>query len=270
METAKPSISFSQSPPEAGRFTWRGLWLAVCAGLVLGAVWAWVGDVAQMYFAPAIVFPLLLGTIVGSAMIGVVRFAGIGHRPTILAVVVLSAAITTVGLHYQNYRTTYDAHRAAPGLSGFAQQMHPSFGEYLQAQAERGRPLPYGYVARGAAAWLSWAIDALLIVAAAVLVTLPALKSPYCNECKTWYRAVRGAKLDQATARRLAERFGVDEIGRLQSPRFRLSACQGGCGPTRCELSWEESDGSVAMVRVWLDPAGRNEVAAILDGLESS
>ncbi|MCE5301489.1 MAG: hypothetical protein LLF97_00080 [Planctomycetaceae bacterium] len=223
-----------------------------------------------MYFAPAIVFPLLLGAITGLTIVGFIRFAGIGHRPTILSAVVLSAAIATVGLHYQHYRMTYDEHRTASDLAGFAQQLRPSFAEYLQAQAERGRPLPYGYVARGAMAWITWAIDALLIVAAAVLVTLPALRSPYCNRCETWYRTVRGAKIDQTTARRLAERLGVDEIGRMQSPRFRLSACQGGCGPTRCELSWEEPDGSVAMVRVWLDPAGRNAVAALLDGLESS
>ena len=124
-------------------------------------------------------------------------------------------------------------------------------------------------MAQGWLAWLSWAIDALLEIVGAVAVTIPAMRVPYCNRCGTWYRTIRGGKIDVPTALRLAELLGVDEIGRFRSPRHRLSACQGGCGPTRCELSWEEPDGTVDLVQVWLDAAGRNQVAAILDGLES-
>ena len=143
----------------------------------------------------------------------------------------------------------------------------PAFGEYLRAQADRGRPLFGPYVAKGWAAWLTWAVDAMLTLAAAVAVTIPAFRVPYCNRCRSWYRTVRNGKIDVPTARRLAETCGVDEIAGLHSPRYRLSCCQGGCGPTRCELSWEEPDGAVDLVRVWLDAEQRNQVAAILDEL---
>ena len=91
-------------------------------------------------------------------------------------------------------------------------------------------------------------------VVGAVAVTIPAMCVPYCNRCGTWYRTIRGGKIDVPTALRLAELLGVEEIGHPRSPRFRLSACQGGCGPTRCELSWEEPDGAVDLVHVGSTP----------------
>ncbi len=122
-------------------------------------------------------------------------------------------------------------------------------------------------MAKGWVAWLSWAVDTLLVVAAAVAVTLPALRAPYCNRCGTWYRTIRNGKIGVSTGRRLAELLRVEEIGNPRSFRYRLSACQGGCGPTRCELSWEEAGGALNLVQIWLDATGRNQVAAILDGI---
>ena len=71
--------------------------------------------------------------------------------------------------------------------------------------------------------------------------------------------------MDLSMARRLAELVRVEEVGESRSFRYRLSACQRGCGPTRCELSWEEPGGALNLVQVWLDAAGRNQVVAILD-----
>jgi len=209
------------------------------------------------------------------AIVGLVRFAQIGHRPTILLAAVLAAAVTAAGQHYLNYLAAYHwRHPAvdaglAPGqdLSALVREMAPSFGEYMQAQAQRGRLLLSGYVARNWVAWLSWAIDALLVVAAAVAVTIPATRVPYCNRCGSWYRTIRSGRIDVLTARRLAELVGVQEINHPRSARYRLSCCQGGCGPTRLELSWEEAHGAVDLARLWLDPAARNQVATILDGL---
>ncbi len=156
---------------------------------------------------------------------------------------------------------------AGQDLSALARELAPSFGEYLRGQADRGRPLLGDYVAKGWAAWLSWAVDALLTAAAAVAVTIPAFRVPYCNRCGTWYRTVRNGKIDAPTARRLADTCGVEEIAGLRSPRYRLSCCHSGCGPTYCELSWEESNGAVDLVRLWLDAEKRGQVTAILDEL---
>ena len=277
MECPQDPIPLPPAPTEKGNFTWNGLLLAILIAPLFGLIGAWVAEVAQSYFAPMILFPVLLGVFAGLSIVGLVRFAQIGHRPTILLAAVVTAAVAAAGQHYFGYLATYywvgpsvDTGTATrQDLSALVREMTPSFGEYMHAQARRGRPLFEGLVAQGWMAWLTWAIDVLLVVTGAVAVTIPALRVPYCNRCGTWYRTIRSGKIDLQTALRLAEQVGVDEIDHPRSPRYRLSACQSGCGPTRCELSWEETDGAVSLVRVWLDPAGRSQVAAILDGLES-
>lgn len=272
MEGTQESIRLLPAP-ERGSFAWKGLLLAILVCPMFGLIWAWAAEGAQWYFAPLILFPVLLGVVVGVTVVGLVRFTQVGHRPTILLAAVLTASVAGIGPHYFSYLAAYDRAGSAMGadasssadVAALVRQMKPSFPHYLDAQARRGRPLLHGYVAKGWLAWLSWAVDALLVVAAAVAATIPALGAPYCNRCRTWYRAVRSGRMDRSMARRLAELVRVEEVGAPRSFRYRLSACQGGCGPTRCELSWEEGGGALNLVQVWLDAAGRNRVVAILD-----
>ncbi len=258
-----------------GRFTWGGLLLMIFAAPLVGLAAAWISNVGQSYFAPIFLFPILVGMFVGLCIVGLVRLAQVGHRTTAIFGGLLAAIVAVVGQHYIAYLLTYWAPSAidpsaVPGrdLSPLLWKMAPTFTEYMSAQALRGRPLLHGYLAQGWAAWLTWSVDAILLMAAAVVVMAPALRVPYCNRCGTWYRTVRSGKIDLPTALRLAELIGVEEMDNPRSPRCRLSACQSGCGPTRCELSWEESPRSIAMVRVWLGTAGRNEVVTILDRVE--
>ena len=267
---------FSVPPPDqGGQFVWKGLILAIVAVPLVGLLLAWTGHVAQGYFAPVILFSVLLGIFSGVATVWLVRLTEIGNRPTIVATAVLTAAVAAVGQHYFDYLAMYQWSRppidssvsSGQDLSALVREMAPSFGQYVRAQARRGRPLWSGYVAQGGYAWLSWAIDALLVVAAATAVTIPATRVPYCNRCRSWYRTIRSGRIDVPTARRLAALAGVEELNHPRSARYRLSSCQGGCGPTRLELTWEEPNGAVDLVRQWLDPAARSHVAAILDGL---
>ena len=275
MESAHDASPLPQSLNQRGRFAWSGFLLAIVIAPVFGVIWARIAEVAQFYYAPVFLFPILLGVLTGLTIVGLVRFAQIGHRPTIVLATVLAAAIAGAGQHYFAYLNAYHGAEPSVGTSTSSEQdlselirgMTPSFGEYMRAQARRGRPLVADYVARDRIAWLTWAIDVLLVVAGATAVTIPAICAPYCNRCGTWYRTVRGGKIDAPTAMGLAQLAGVDEMDHPRSPRYRLSACQGGCGPTRCELSWEEADGAVVLVRVWLDSEGRKEFAAILDAL---
>ena len=277
MKPAEKPIPISPAPSMEGRFSGNGLLLTLLIAPLFGLVWAWAADVAQFYFAPIILFPLLIGVFAGLSVVGLVRFAQIGHRPTIVLGAVLTAVVAAAGQHGFGYLNAYvwaePLGRACPmidrDLSSVLSEIRPSFGEYMDAQANRGRPLPGGVTARGGVAWLTWAIDAILVIAGAVVVLIPAVRVPYCNRCGTWYRTVRGGKIDLETAQKLANQIGVEPIGHPRSARYRLSACHGGCGPTRCELSWEESIGSVDSVQIWLDAAGRSHVVAILDGLES-
>ena len=275
MECPQDPIPIVPPPAEPGRFSGKGLLVALLVAPLIGLAWAWTGQVIQGYFAPIILCPLLLGISVGAVVVGLVRIAQIGNRPTIVLATVLAVAVTTAGEHYCAYLSAYYWPRpsvetnlaAEQDLSAVMRQMAPSFGQYMQAQATRGRPLLFDFVARGRVAWLTWAMDGLLILAAALAVTIPATYVPYCNRCGSWYRTIRSGRIDAVTARRLAALVGAEEINHPRSQRYRLSACLGGCGPTRLELSWEEADGAVDLARLWLDPAVRNQVAAILDGL---
>ena len=269
-------ITPAAPPAEAGNFTWSGLLTAIVAAPLFGLIWAWAAEVAQCYAAPVILFPLLLGVLTGLTVVALVRLTQIGHRPTILFATVLAAVIAAVGQHGVSYLNAYywrnpvvEGPMAGQDLSPLLNNMRPTFGQYLERQAERGRSLPWGFTAKGVAAWASWAVDVVLAVIGAVAVMIPAMRVPYCNRCGTWHRTVCGAKIDVATGLRLAQLLGADNVGPIRSPRYHLSACHGGCGPTRCDLSWEDADGAINLVQVWLDAAGRHRVAAILDQLEA-
>jgi len=285
------AIEHPAAPPTPGRFSPVVFLLALVVAPAVGLVWAWAAEVVQFYVAPFLLFPIVVGVFTGLTVVGATRFAQIGHRPTVLLAAVLAAAVAACGQHYLHYLSTYSrvlppsslaatAEDAAPGAGGslgraelaqtlgaLQKELTPSFGKYMLAQAKRGRPLFGGHIATGWAAWVAWSVDVLLTLAAALAVTLPGIRVPYCNRCGSWYRTIRNGKIDVPTAQHLAEVCQVDELGDVHSPRYRLSCCQGGCGPTRCELSWEEPSGAVDLVRVWLDSEQRNQVAAILDGL---
>jgi hypothetical protein len=274
------AIDQSNAPPGPAGFSPAALLLAIAVSPVVGIIWAWIAETVQFYVAPFLLFPLLVGVFTGLTLVGLTRFAQIGHRPTILAAVVFAAAIAAAGQHYLHYLSTYSrpvvrsdsgkpiiSEEAAQWISDIRREMTPSFGKYMLEQGRRGRPLPGGYVAKDWAAWLAWIVDVLLTVAAAILVTIPGIRVPYCNRCRTWYHTVRNGKIDVVAAQRLAEICKTETLPDCHSPRYRLSCCQGGCGPTRCELSWEEPSGAVDLFRVWLDGEQRNEIAVILDGL---
>ena len=148
-------------------------------------------------------------------------------------------------------------------------EVAPSFGQYVQAQAHRGRPLWSGYVAQGWVAWLSWAIDALLVVAAAVAVTIPAMRVPYCNRCRSWYRTIRSGRIDVLTAQALWPNWWASRRSIIPArTRYRLSRLPGRLRPDaaancrgRKPTAPSTSCGSGST------PATRNQVAAILDGL---
>lgn len=292
METMPPRDQPEPPPIPAGRFSPGKFCLGLALGPLVGLLWAWVAQETQSYVAPFVLFPILVGVLVGLTIVGTARFAQSGHHSTIVLSVVLAAVVATAGQHYLSYIVyvaRYSSDKAgekedndlssktdtsttadgSPGqdLSALARKLAPSFGEYLVAQANRGRPVVGHYVAKGWVAWLSWVVDAILTLAAALAVTIPAFRVPYCNRCRTWYRTVRNGRIDVPTAHRLAETCDINEITGLRSPRYRLSCCHTGCGPTFCELSWEEPDGAVALVRFWLDAERRNEVTAILDEL---
>ena len=281
MDNGRPEIE--ASPPGAGRFSWgqAAVWLAVVP--LLGLLAAKVAVTTQFYFAPLGIFPLLVGAGLGGMLVALLRVAQVGHRQTLWAGAVLAGGMAVFGQHYLDYLGEREArlHRqenagdaigklrgAFPGLLESHRIDPPeSFVAYMREQADQGRPLTSQWTVRGTAAWITWAVEAALTLVATMAVMLPALRQPYCNRCRSWYRTVRSGRVPAAGAQRLAEAAGVCLEMPVKSGRYRLSNCSSGCGPARIELSWETLAGDTFLSTVWLDVDRRGHVGRALDEL---
>jgi hypothetical protein len=279
MTTGRDTTPDSSAAVGSGRFLWRRLLLCLTVSPALGAGAAWAAVVAQEKFAPLVIFPLVVGVGLGAMVVALIRLSHAAHRPTVLLATVLAVALAVVGQHYLAYR----AHRQRfeqdtarlqriraeyPQLPSRRQPTSPpSFLTFLSAQAQRGRDMQLGgLVARGWAAWVSWAVDALLVLLAALALVVPALWLPFCNRCKSWYRVTRSARLDGEAVQRLATLVPVRRNGQsLVSVRCRLLDCSQRCGLTSCESAWRTSEGDTVSMQTWLDDEGRERVTRVFD-----
>lgn len=251
--------------PEPARFRLLPLlvWLPAC--LVCGLAVAWLAVIAGDYFAPFLLFPLLVGAVTGAVVTAMVRVSQIGHRVTILLGTLVAGLSVIVGQHYFTYLAAYRP--AAKDVQAFqkAAPLTPSFREYLAKTAERGRGVN-GHNFQGATlTWLSWLFDGLLILGASVAMTTLAARQSYCNRCGSWYHTTRSGRLDHESATELTQAVGVALPADLVWTRYRLATCKSGCGPTSLTLYWEDAAGRVWSQRVWLGSDLRRQVTEMLD-----
>ena len=276
MKTSREAALDGSGPVGGGRFAWRScaLWLPAC--VILGVGVAWTAVVAQGYFAPFIIFPLLVGVGLGALIVGLMRFGQVGNRFTVLLGTLLAMAVTIVGQHYISYLMAYRwpwqevTTRQHPGqdLSGLANVWIPSFPEFMRGQAARGRPPLTDYVGPAAVVsvtWALWAVDGLLVMAAALAMVVPAVRQPYCNRCRSWYRVIRSGRIDALTTTRLAELAHICLDEQPSSTRYRLLNCQEGCGATGFALFWQEPRGPAFSAQTWLDAECRDRMVQVLD-----
>jgi len=277
MDAEHESIRSLSGPAGGGRFGWGKLALWVPACLLLGALVSRASVVAEAYGRPFLLFPLLVGVGLGAMTVGMMRLLQVGNRPTILLGTVSAAAVTVAGQHYFGYLAAWEAYHQQAAKVEMARQAFPdavkgrissppaNVFEFLREDAAAGRPLPGGYVARGWGAWASWAVDGLLVLATTLAMVIPAGRQPYCNRCRSWYRVNRSGRIDVPTAGRLAQIAEVAPAEQPTAARYRLLNCNGGCGPTGFELSWDKSPSGTSSVRLWLDPERRNQMVQVLD-----
>lgn len=277
MRIPREQSAEQSGPSGGGPFSWRGLAIWLPCALILGTLTASVAVDAQFYFAPLVIFPFMVGVGLGGLLIGLMRIGQVGHRPTIIFGAILAVSIAVVGQHFICYLSARDselkqsplldkARQAFPELAARHLQTPPaSFLEYMCRQADRGRPLLFGYSARGWIAWISWGIDGLLVLTGTGVVLIPAVLLPFCGRCQTWYRSIRGIRISVTAIKQIGQIVGVEPIEHLKSARCRLICCHSGCGPTGCELYWEDTAGDTFFSRVWIDADKRNLVMEALD-----
>ena len=224
------------------------------------------------------IFPLLIGVLLGAMVVGAVRVTQVGNRSTIVVGALLAGAVAVVGQHYFQYLETYEEESRPAEAFRLAAQKYPdeligqppqppgSLAEFMTRQAKRGRKMGlFGYTAQGAMAWVSWAVDGLLVLAASMAMVIPATRQPYCSRCLSWYQVTRSGRVDVAVARRIAQLAEVAESEEARSARCRMLNCHGGCGPTALELVWHESGGKAVLVQKWLEPELRRSIDEVLD-----
>jgi hypothetical protein len=268
----RSAVEFS---PRGTFVAWQGLvWLL--AALLLGAAVARAAAWAEHVRAPLLIFPLIVGCGLGLLLTAVMRLANVGHRPTLIVGTVLAAVIATAGQHYVHYRDYAEARasflsqkRDNATLAQFQELMpdaSPGFVDYLRRQARLGRAITADYSLRGAAAWASWAVDGLLLAAAAVATVYVFSRDPYCRACRSWYRPVRSGRVDGDTAARLAKAAGLMIEQPIAAARYRLSHCASCCGPARLQLAYGDEHGNTRHSEAWLAAAERDGVTKALDG----
>jgi hypothetical protein len=204
------------------------------------------------------------------------RVCQVGNRPTVLLGTVLAALAAVVSQHYVGYCLAYrealkDAQTYRLARLAFQDEVlgempvpPGGFLEFLRWRAARGFQL-LGRNVRGPLVWLVWTADAVLVLAAALALVVPALKRPYCDRCRSWFGTTRRGRIDPATARTLAALVEAELPDEIASARYRILACQAGCGPTGMELRCARADGARSSARVWLDAERRSHVVRALD-----
>lgn len=143
----------------------RSLIWFVCGAASTAAI-AWIAfHLQQEGFAPAILFPLLVGTAVGVAALAARRLTGVPRLRLAVAASLVWGLLAVAGQDYIGHRRRVRLHdeqlaRQAPAASvalAGTPDLRPGFGGYLLGQARR-EPV-----------W--WPLDLALTAVAAALVT---------------------------------------------------------------------------------------------------
>jgi hypothetical protein len=261
--------------PRRGRFVASQALIWFVAALLLGAVIARAAVWVEHVRAPLVIFPLVVGAVLGCLLVAVMWTMNIGHRPALFVGAALAAIVAGAGQHYFHYRDYLDARAIALAeqseKNGLFQQFQemapaaPSFPEYMRRQASLGRVITADHELRGAAAWASWAAEGALIVTAAAVIVYLFGRSPYCPDCRSWYRPVRRGRMDGETAARLVGAAGLEIEQPVAAARYRISQCASGCGPARLQLACDDGRGYTRHGEAWLAAAEREEVTRLLD-----
>jgi hypothetical protein len=262
------SSAAAPNPRPVGRFVVVQAFIWILAAPVLGAAVARLAVWVQSFRAPILIFPLLVGCGLGLLLVGLMRMGQIGHRATIWSGTMLAVAVAVAGQHYFSFLNFEDALAAKKpqGLSADAfEAASPDFARFMQHQAAKGRPMIKEYTLRGAAAWASWAIDALLVLFAASTIIHLACRAPYCSVCRSWYRTTRAGPLAADRVWQIAETVSLPIGEPLGTAQYRLSHCVRGCGLNRLELACR-GQAKTEVVEAWLSAAQRELVMRVLDG----
>jgi len=270
--------SVAQPPDRPARFSATRAALFAGWAAAAAVIVALLAEIVQndLRWAPLVLFPAVIGVILGGALVGIARVTQTGHRPTLFAAALAAAALAVAGQHYFTFRN-HGVDSAAGLERAKLRAAFPEMADRLAVPAEewlgfmrdaaaRGRSLPGGWIARDGWAWATWAADGAILILATMAMMATASRLPYCGRCGTWWRTIRGGRWAAPEAGRLVAAVGVEYPPEaVAAVRYRLTSCRGGCGPFGLKLLWRDSAGCDYSCDLWLNAAGRDQVMQLAD-----
>jgi hypothetical protein len=273
MSSVAPITQEVLPPPPRFRFLPAARYFLLAFLLPICLTWP-IAKVAQNW-APWLVFPLLVGGLVGVIGLKAAMHLNVGHRATIYGVTGLAACAVAIWLHYFQYLYASDPkssselemfRNAFPEMGYSGRPTH--FLEFLNRMARAGRPLPFGMIARDGWAWASWGLDALLIIGGAMGVIRFGTHPPFCAKCQSYFRITRRESLREEQVARLSEMFSWG-LSPGDIAEYEHFTCKGQCHEDLAQFFIRPKLGR-GMIRreLWFDRAERALVFQVLDQSE--
>lgn len=171
---------------------WQRLvcWLPPALGLAVAIAWGSLQ--VEPYFALWLVFPALVGAALGAGLASLAHLCRLADLKLLITGTLAAVLLCVAMQHWIAYRQVVELFRqreaallakapAAGVLALAAEQPPASVWQFLHDDAAAGRVLFGGWRAQDAACWLSWGLDAMLVLAAALAMIMlwrPQLPGP--------------------------------------------------------------------------------------------
>jgi len=167
-----------------------GFWFPPALGHAL--VVAWASLLVEPYFALWLVFPALVGAALGAGLAWLARFCRLADLKLLVAGTLTAGMLCVAMQHWFAYRQVLEQFRQreaallakaplAGALALAGEQPPANVWQFLREDAAAGRVLVGGWRAQGVACWLSWGLDAMLVLVAALAMVFlwrPRLPGP--------------------------------------------------------------------------------------------
>ncbi len=129
MNAVNDSALKLSGPSGGGPLSWPKLAIWLPGSLICGAIVARAAVDAQFYFAPLLIFPLLVGLGLGGLLIALMRIGQIGHRPTIIWGTILAVLLALFGQHFFSYLSIRNSPSEQTPLVVKVRQAFPEIGD---------------------------------------------------------------------------------------------------------------------------------------------
>ena len=167
-----------------------GFWFPPALGHAV--VVAWASLRVESYFALWLVFPALVGVVLGAGLAWLARFCRLADLKLLVAGTLAAGMLCVAMQHWFAYRQVLEQFREreasllakaplAGALALAGAQPPANVWQFLREDAATGRVLVGGWRAEGVACWLSWGLDAMLVLVGALAMVLlwrPRLPGP--------------------------------------------------------------------------------------------